>query len=168
MEPVIQRPLTIKLVILYTMDRYEKPLPDSAFSNIIIGNLELNYFDAKQYLYELTEVAYARSYVSEGCEYHEITPAGREAIHLFRKNITYALREKINRLVKEEKLAQSRQNEFRCDYIPVNDIEYNVQCVYNEADQPIFDLTFRAGDRENARDIAMVLRKHSGHIYQDI
>ena len=48
MKPVVKRPLTIKLVTLYIMDRYRDAIPETALSNIMLDDIDVNYFDYLQ------------------------------------------------------------------------------------------------------------------------
>ena len=101
-------------------------------------------------------------------EYYTLNEKGRQALDFFISKLPYSLRTQISEYIKDYTPAANGKNEFVCDYMPVNDLEYNVTFAYNEESLPILRLEFRAGDRQQAKELARVFRKNKERIYTEL
>ncbi|MDP4117993.1 MAG: DUF4364 family protein [Bacillota bacterium] len=168
MRPVVKRPMTIKLVILYILSSYKKSMPESALSNIMLEDIDVNYFDFRQCLSELEDVFYVHTFMENGHEYHQLTNEGKMVIDELYKKVAFQLRDEIVDYIKREKRKISRSNEFECDILPVSDTRFNVRVSYTEADEELLTLTFYAGSREAACAMVTAINKNRNKLYADL
>ena len=168
MRPVVKRPITIKLVTLYIIDRYKTAIPESALSTIMLDDIDVNYFDYRQALAELEEKNCVYTFYENDIEYHLLTVDGKEIIDETHKKIAYQLREEISGFIKKEKKKILKGKEFQCEIVPINDVDYSVKVTYNEADQEIMSITFQAGGRATAEAICRSIRSKKDLFYGEI
>lgn len=161
MKPVVKRPLTIKLVTLYIMDRYRDPTPETALSTMMLDDIDVNYFDYRQGLAELEKAGYIHTFIDNGHEFHVLTVSGKELIDTMYQKVAYMLRQNISEYIKREKKKIQRAREFECEIVPTSDVDFSVNVTYREADEEMISITFDCGTREKATNIRdmMIQRK---------
>lgn len=168
MRPIIKTDFTAKIAILYVIDKFGKPAEEEMLTEVATTLCKIDYFSFRQCVYELTETSFVHHYRSDGLEYYTLNEKGRQALDFFISKLPYSLRTQISEYIKDYTPAANGKNEFVCDYMPVNDLEYNVTFAYNEESLPILRLEFRAGDRQQAKELARVFRKNKERIYTEL
>ncbi len=168
MRPVVKRPITIKLVILYIMDKYRNPIPESVLSNIMLGDIEVNYFDYRESVAVLERTKYIHTFFEEGKETHALTVDGKELIDEMYSRVAYQLRTDITGYIKREKLKLVKSREFSCEIVPRNDVDFSVNIVYREADEDLLSVTFFAGNRTSAEAMRKVLIERKTRFFAEI
>lgn len=168
MKPVVKRPLTIKLVTLYIMDRYRDAIPETALSNIMLDDIDVNYFDYRQGLAELEKAGYIHTFISDNHEYHALTVSGKELIDTMYQKVAYQLRTDITKYIKREKQKIIKGREFSCEIIPTTDVDFSVNVTYRESDEEIISITFAAGNREAANNLREIVRARKNRFFREI
>ena len=165
MEPVIKRPSTLKIAILYIIHKYNNAVPEDAMIHILVEAYAVNYFDLKQALYELNQSEFVHSYHYKAEQYHMLTKEGEEAIEIFVKKLPLPRREELTKLVQEQLKEEKRSEEFQVDYVPLDDISYLVNCTYRENRLPQLEIAFRVSGKEEAVQIKRQLKEKRGELY---
>ena len=168
MKPVVKRPLTIKLVSLYIMSRYRDPIPETALSTIMLGDIDVNYFDYRQGLAELEKYHYIHTFLEEGHEFHVLTVDGKELIDTMYTKVAYQLRTDISKYIKREKQKIIRGREFSCEIVPTSDVDFSVNVTYRESDEELISITFAAGSREAANNLRDIVRARKTLFFSEI
>ncbi len=168
MQPVVKRPLTIKLVILYIMDRYRDPIPETALSTMMLGDIDVNYFDYREGLAVLERCKYIHTFLENGHEFHVLTVDGKELIDEMYKKVAYQLRMNISHYIKREKLKIKKAREFTTELVPTSDVDFNVNVTYREADDEIISITFAAGSRESANNLMNIIRARKNLFFLEL
>lgn len=169
MKPVVKRPITIMLTILYILDAYKKDTPESVLSTLMLDDIDVNYFDYRSVLAKLEETGYVNTYKDEnGHEYHQLFVSGKELIDSSYKKLAYELRCNIIDYIRREKRKTLKANEFVCEIIPQNDADYLVKVTYNETDDELLSVSFRAGNRKIAEGYAELMRSHKNELFGEI
>ncbi len=168
MKPIVRRPTTIKLVILYILNKYRDAIPERALSNMMVDDINVNYFDYRQALSGLEEVEYVHTYTNQDVEYHALTEEGNAVITEMHKKIAYQLRQEISNLVIREKIKIIQGKEFECDIVPISDVCFGVSAMYREADQELLSISFKAGDRKAAEAMVQTIRANKDAFYMQL
>lgn len=168
MKPVVKRPLTIKLVSLYIMDRYRDPIPETALSTMMLDDIDVNYFDYRQGLAELEKAGYIHTFSEDGHEFHVLTVSGKELIDTMYQKVAYQLRLDIGKYIKREKKKIIRAREFSCEIVPTSDVDFSVNVTYKDADEELVSITFAAGNREAATNLRDIVRARKTRFFVEI
>jgi len=168
MKPVVKRPLTIKLVTLYIMDRYRDPIPETALSNMMLDDIDVNYFDYRQGLAELERAGYIHTFLDDNHEFHVLTVDGKELIDTMYQKVAYQLRLDIGKYIKREKQKIIKGREFSCEIVPTSDVDFSVNVTYRESDEELISITFAAGSREAANNLCDIVRARKKLFFMEI
>ena len=168
MEQEIRKPLLVKIAILYILQEYKEPIADSLLTQIAIDQCHINYFTLKQCLYELTTVSYIETVVEKNNELHKITEKGRLSLEYFSTKLPYAVRQGISECVSGQQKIRDKNNGFECECIAQSDQEYNLRCRYTEDHKVTFELYFRAGNKQQAQELAKRIQAKHDLFYSDI
>ena len=168
MRPVVKRPVTIRYVTLYIIDRYRDAVPESALSNIMLGDIDVNYFDYREAVVDLDKFGYIHTFTSDGQEYHLLTVSGKELIDEMHTRIAYQLRCEVGDYIKREKRKIEKAKEFVCEIIPTSDVDFSVRATYTECGEELISITFRAGTRETAQAMCDTLKKERVCLYREL
>ncbi len=168
MQPVVKRPLTIKLVTLYIMDRYRNPIPETALSTMMLDDIDVNYFDYRQGLAELEKAEYIYTFIEEGHEFHVLTVSGKELIDTMYQKVAYQLRQNISGYIKREKKKIQKAREFGCEIVPTSDVDFSVNVIYREADSEMMSITFASGTREIATNIRDMISQRKNTFFKEL
>lgn len=159
---------TSKIAVLYIINRYGDPIDDEILADIFLNICRVDYFTLKQCQYELEENEFIYRYSADGREFYIITDKGKTSLEFFTSKIPYSMRTEINDCIMNYSPREYMKNNFECFAMPLNDIEYNVKVSYKEGENILLDLTLRAGDEEQAKQLCAVLKKNKSQVYADI
>ena len=169
MKPVVKRPITIMLTILYIIDAYKHDTPETVLSTLMIEDIGVNYFDYRSGLAKLEDTGYINTYLDdEGHELHQLCISGKELIDSMHKRLAYQLRCDIIGYIRREKRKIDRANEFVCEIVPQNDADYSVKVTYNETDDELLSVSFRAGGKETAEGFKEIIRGRKNEFFKEI
>lgn len=167
MGAAIKKDFTVKVAVMYIINKFGEPIEDEILTDISTGVCEINYFILKQCEFELIESGFIHSYMSDGAEFYVLTDKGEQALDFFVSKLLYSTRLSINEYIKNY-TPGTRNNKFSCDIVPVTDLDYNVCLEYTEASQTILKLEFYAGDRDQATELVHKMRSNRENVYSDI
>ncbi len=167
MGTAINKDFTVKVAIMYIINKFGKPIEDEILTDISTGVCEINYFILKQCEFELVESQFIQSYISDGAEYYMLTEKGVQALDFFVSKLLYSTRVRINDYIKSYTPGK-RDNKFSCDIVPVTDLDFNVCATYTENAHPVLRLEFYAGTREQAEELVQKIKKNRDGVYGDI
>ena len=71
-----------KLLILYILDKMIAPIDNTNLYKLILSTQDMNYFYFQQFLLDLLEIKYIKTYQKDNKDVYEITEQGREALNL--------------------------------------------------------------------------------------
>ncbi len=167
-KPIIKRPFTMKLALMYIASKYPKTIPEEILSEIAVGECEMNFFFFRQALFELCQIGYFRTHIENKTKYFSLTSKGEQALEQLQERLGNMLRVMLTDYVKAASEREDKMAEYTCNIVPVGDIEYDVACIYKESRDILYNLTFRAGTKEEATKIAKILSKKGDVIYEKI
>ena len=169
MKPVVKRPITIMLTILYIIDAYKHDTPEAVLSALMVDDIGVNFYDYRSGLVKLEDTGYINTYCDDsGHELHQLCISGKELIDSMHKKLAYQLRCDIIGYIRREKRKIDRSNEFVCEIVPQNDADFSVKVTYNETDDELLSVSFRAGTKETAENFKEILRGRKTEFFKEI
>lgn len=168
MAYTLKTEIAIKMAILYVIDKFKDGVTGEVLTEVAVYACGINYFTLRQALFRLEQDEFIISFMSEHGEMFIINEKGEEALQFFVKKLPFRFREDVTDYIRHLRPEELPGNKFFCDFVPANDLEYNVFFEYKEAGSTTLKLEFKAGNRENAQKTAMLINKNKDKIFSDI
>lgn len=168
MAYVLKTEIAIKMAILYVINKFKDGVTSDVLTEVAVYACGINYFTLRQSLFRLEQDEFIVSLDTEHGEMFVINEKGEQALEFFVKKLPYRFREDVTEYIRHLRPEELPGNKFSCDYVPANDLEYNVFLEYCEDGQPSLRLEFKAGDRENAKKTVQIINKNKDKIFTDI
>lgn len=157
-----------KVLILYILYKTNKAISNEEFLKLVLSVTDINYFYFQQFLLDLLETKYIRSYQKEETQLYEITPEGIEALRLTGDMIPGILKLKVDSNFQNELDIIENEVSVSAEYTPKNEKEYIVKCKIFENGETTFEIKTFAGSREKAKEIVENWKEHAVDIYPKI
>ncbi len=155
-----------KALILYLLNKVNKPLENTAFYKLLLTFEDMNYFYFQQFLLDLMENKYILKGTSEKNEtIYEMTDEGRQAIGLVQDLIPGFTRFQIDNKFKEDLRSIEDEYSITADFIPESENSYTVVCKITENGKVTFEVKTFAGSREHAKSIVDNWKKNAIKLY---
>ena len=155
-----------KALILYLLNKVNKPLENTAFSKLLLTFEDMNYFYFQQFLLDLMENKYILKGTSDKNEtIYEMTDEGRQAIGLVQDLIPGFTRFQIDNKFKEDLRSIEDEYSITADFIPESENSYTVVCKITENGKVTFEVRTFAGSREHAKSIVDNWKKNAVKLY---
>lgn len=157
-----------KLIILYILDKVNKPIENEALLKLVLSTTDMNYFYFQQFLLDLLNTNYINCEASEDESIYSITPAGKEVLDLTKNIIPGLIKFKIDNAFKEN--LEQIKNEFSvtAEFEPQDEHEYIVKCKIVEDIKPLFELQTFAVSDEQAKNMVDNWNNYANIIYPKI
>ena len=157
-----------KALILYIMDKVNKPISNTALLNLVLSIENMNYFYFQQFLLDLLENKYIINYTKNKESLYKLTDDGKQALTLVKDIIPGITKFRVDNTFKDTLNKFEEKISVTSDFIPHSKNEYSVNCKITESNQNLFDLQLYAGSREQAKAISDNWNKHADEIYPKI
>lgn len=155
-----------KALILYLLNKVNKPLENTAFYKLLLTFEDMNYFYFQQFLLDLMENKYILKGISDKNEtIYEMTDEGRQAISLVQDLIPGFTRFQIDNKFKEDLRSIEDEYSVTADFIPESENSYTVVCKITENGKVTFEVKTFAGSREHAKSIVDNWKKNAVKLY---
>ncbi len=156
---------TYKLIILYMLAKVDFPLTNSQLSEFILDKGYTNYFILQQVITELSEAEFIRTKQIRNSSHYSITPAGRETLEYFGKNIPEAIRMDIDTFLEEHHYQLRNESETIADYYQEKPDLFFVKCEVRENGHPLVSLTLSVTTKDQAIAICDNWQKNNAEVY---
>ena len=155
-----------KALILYLLNKVNKPLENTAFYKLLLTFEDMNYFYFQQFLLDLMENKYILKGTSDKNEtIYEMTDEGRQAIGLVQDLIPGFTRFQIDNKFKEDLRSIEDEYSITADFIPESENSYTVVCKITENGKVTFEVRTFAGSREHAKSIVDNWKNNAVKLY---
>lgn len=155
-----------KALILYLLNKVNKPLENTAFYKLLLTFEDMNYFYFQQFLLDLMGNKYILKGTSDKNEtIYEMTDEGRQAIGLVQDLIPGFTRFQIDNKFKEDLRSIEDEYSITADFIPESENSYTVVCKITENGKVTFEVRTFAGSREHAKSIVDNWKKNAVKLY---
>ncbi len=158
-----------KALILYILDKVNKPISNDALLQLVLSIDNMNYFYFQQFLLDLLENKYIINYDNEFNEnVYELTPEGKETLSLVKDIIPGITKFRVDNEFKDNLEQIEDSLSITADFIPHSETDYSVKCKIIENNRILFEVTTYAGSREQAKKIAENWKKNATLIYPNL
>lgn len=157
-----------KLLILYILQKVNKPISYKELLELVISIADMNYFDFQQFLIDLLEDKFVLKYVKDNQEIIELTNDGKNALELTIDMLPGILKLNVDSKFKENFNKIKDELSVFAEYTPITETDFAVKCKIIENDISVFNLEISAGSRENAKKIVNNWNNNASKIYPKI
>lgn len=161
-----------KVLILYILNKVNKPLTNDALLQLVLSITDMNYFYFQQFLLDLLENKYIELFKEDDNEVFEsvyrITDLGRETLSLTQDMIPGIVKLKVDSTFKDE-LAEIKDSvSVVSEFVPIDKNDFNVKCKIIENNRVLFEVNVFAGSPEHAKTICDNWENNAENIYPKI
>ena len=166
-EGLLKDGFYIKIIILYVLKNFGKPLTNQKITDIVIDEVDIDYFEFQKCLYELLSIAYVRVFKEEMVNMYELTEAGDEVSGLFVNRIPYLIRQKLDFCIKKQLEALEPRSKIEADVSVSHKGEFSVYLKIYETGDLLFELNINVGSRDLAYKTKDYFLANAEKIYQE-
>ena len=160
--------LESKVLILYILNKINKPINNDSLFKLVLSVKEMNYFYFQQFVVDLLDTRYISSHSIENEPIYEITDSGKESLSLMMDLLPGILKLKVDSNIKNELNELEEQNSIISEFVAHRENEFTVKCKIVDNNSTIFEIQSFVGSRDQAKFIADNWKKHSNEIYPEV
>lgn len=157
-----------KLLLLYIFCELNTPVSNSSITQIILENNLINYFTLQQYLSELVESGFVKSYKEGRHSFLSITKMGKETLRFFITRIPLNKKEIIDEYINKHFKNASETVEVISEFEPKGENDFIVTLKLLKGEKKLLDIKLPAATREEAKRICIKLKEKSDDLYKHI
>lgn len=157
-----------KLLILYILNKIDKPLNSDELLKLVLSITNMNYFYFQQFLLDLLEHKYIINFDENSNSLYIITDEGKQTLDLTKNMIPGILKLKVDNQFKDSLSRVKDEFAVVAEFTPENEREYSVRLKFVENNNNIFDLHMFAGSREQAKNMVDNWEKNANELYPKI
>lgn len=157
-----------KLIILYILDKINKPIENEALLKLVLSITDMNYFYFQQFLLDLLNTNYISCITENNESIYAITNSGKEVLELTKNIIPGLIKFKIDNGFKENLEQIKNELSVTAEFEPLEENGYAVKCKIIEDAKPLFELQTFAGSSEQAKNMVDNWKNNANIIYPKI
>ena len=157
----------IKIIILYVMREYALSLTNQTITDIVLEEVEIDYFDFQKCLYDLTKISLIKVFKEDNENKYLLTEKGIEFSGFFEKRIPYIIRKKLDFCISKQLIAEEPKTCVESDVVVSHNGQFNVYLKIFENGDLLFELNMNVGDRELAFKTKEHLLENAQKIYSE-
>ena len=157
-----------KVLILYALNKANKPLTNDVLYKIVLAAANMNYFYFQQFLLDLLERQYITRFTKDGKTVYKITDFGKSTLELTNDIIPGIIKLKVDTSFSGELKESAQKESVTAEYTPKSESEYTVTCKINENSTCVFEISVFAGSRDEAKRIVDNWKENAYRIYPEI
>ena len=157
-----------KLLILYILQKINKPVNYKELLELVISISDMNYFSFQELLMELSSDKFILKYNHNNEEIIELTEEGKNALDLTINMLPGILKLNVDSKFKQNFNEIKDKFSVLAEYTPITENNFSVKCKVIENNITVFNLETFAGSRENAKKIVENWNNNASQIYPKI
>lgn len=157
-----------KVLILYVLNKANKPLTNDVLYKLVLSATEMNYFYFQQFILDLINVKYIFSFQKEDQRLYQITESGKRTLDLTLDLLPGIIKLKADTNLKSILDSSEEEHSVVSEFTPLSENHYTILCKIVENNETVFEVKTFAGSREEAKDIVDNWQKHADVIYPKI
>lgn len=166
-----------KLIILYLLDHAagagdsdetDGEISMGRISNFLIENAYVDFQTLMSTYSQIEKDGYLTGRAVGDTMFLRITEEGREAVRMFRDQLSEDIRGKAQAYLKENGRALREERSVTAEYYTASYGGYTVHMVVREDHRVVFEINLTVPDEEMARHVASRFRRASGALYGHI
>lgn len=161
----------IKFIILYTVWRYETPIPFEELNAVLTWENEiLDYFTFTEKFGELSDDEFLAKTFTENREKYALTSKGYEAVDFFTNRIPSSIRKSIDDTIGNIKFdTLISPPSITSEAVPINSAgQYSLSCNITDDGITLLDMEIFVGDKDVATNVSKHFKENATEIYQAI
>lgn len=157
-----------KVLILYVLEKANKPLTNDVLYKIVLAAVDMNYFYFQQFTLDLINVGYIYSFQKEDQTLYQITDNGKRTLDLTLDLLPGIIKLKADTNLKPILDSSEEEDSIVAEYTPLSENHYTIVCKVVENNETVFEVKTFAGSREQAKDIVDNWENNANTIYPKI
>ncbi len=157
-----------KVLILYVLEKANKPLTNDVLYKIVLAAVDMNYFYFQQFMLDLINVGYIFSFQKEEQTLYQITDSGKTTLDLTLDLLPGIIKLKADTNLKPILDSSEEEQSIVAEYTPLSENHYTIVCKVVENIETVFDVKTFAGSREQAKEIVDNWENNADSIYPKI
>lgn len=157
-----------KLLLLYIIDRSEKPLSNDQLTEFVLKNNYMNYFLVQQYLSELIRSEFLEYSNEKDEKTYVLLDKGKATLSYFEDRISKSMKEEISREFTKIKENEKKATQVSGEFFKNDDNQYTVNLKLIENTETLFSLYINVVTEEQAQQICDVWQNNTEYIYKNI
>ena len=157
-----------KVLILYELNKANKPLTNDVLYRIVLAAVNMNYFYFQQFMLDLIEVGYIFSFQKEEQTLYQVTESGKRTLDLTLDLLPGIIKLKADTNLKPIIDTADEEQSIVAEYTPLSENHYIITCKVVENNETVFEVKTFAGSREQAKDIVDNWQNNADAIYPKI
>ena len=157
-----------KVLILYALNKANKPLTNDVLYKIVLAAANMNYFYFQQFMLDLIEVGYICSFQNVNQTLYQVTESGRRTLDLTLDLLPGIIKLKADTNLKPIIDSSEEEQSIVAEYTPLSENHYIITCKVVENNETVFEVKTFAGSREQAKDIVDNWQNNADTIYPKI
>lgn len=154
-----------KVIILYVLNKLNKPIDNDSLLKLIISVKDMNYFYFQQFLIDLLENKYIIGYTEEDKTMYKITDLGIETLNLTEDLLPGIVKLQIDNALNKNVDDVQNIDHAISEFTPKNENEFTVTCKLLKNNVTDFEIKLQANSREQAKHIAEKWENNYEDIY---
>lgn len=164
-EDIYKDKLIIKLMILYAVREYNKPLSNSLLTKLVTENNEIDFFDLQYGISELVKIGDLYGFEEDGLHLYRLNREGKDSIDFFENKIPLVLRNRIRKSVNLQKENEKPITDIITKTVPEGDgFLVSVKVLEDGVEQ--FGVNIFSASRETAKLTTEYFKHNVEAIYQ--
>ena len=157
-----------KVLILYVLEKANKPLTNDVLYKIVLAAVDMNYFYFQQFMLDLINVGYIFSFQKEDQTLYQITDSGKTTLDLTLDLLPGIIKLRADTNLKPILDSSEEEQSIVAEYTPLSENHYNIVCKVVENNETVFEVKTFAGSREQAKQIVDNWQNNADNIYPKI
>ncbi|MCF6466027.1 DUF4364 family protein [Clostridium sp. Cult2] len=157
-----------KLLLLYIIDKSEKPLTNDKITEFVLKNNYMNYFLIQQYLSELVKSNFIEYLAEEDTKVYHILDKGKATLSYFEDRIHRNIKEEITNEFIKIKENEIKATQVLCEYFQKDDSQFMVNLKLVENDSTLFSLYINVATAKQAEKICDTWKNNTENIYKNV
>ncbi|MGN1300160.1 MAG: DUF4364 family protein [Clostridia bacterium] len=157
-----------KVLILYVLEKANKPLTNDVLYKIVLAAVDMNYFYFQQFMLDLINVGYIFSFQKEEQTLYQITDSGKTTLDLTLDLLPGIIKLKADTNLKPILDSSEEEQSIVAEYTPLSENHYTIVCKVVENNETVFEVKTFAGSREQAKEIVDNWENNADSIYPKI
>lgn len=157
-----------KVLILYVLEKANKPLTNDVLYKIVLAAVDMNYFYFQQFTLDLINVGYIFSFEKEDQTLYQITDSGKRTLDLTLDLLPGIIKLKADTNLKPILDSSEEEHSIVAEYTPLSENHYTITCKVVDNNETVFEVKTFAGSREQAKEIVDNWQNNATAIYPKI
>ena len=153
-----------KVLILYVLEKANKPLTNDVLYKIVLAAVDMNYFYFQQFMLDLINVGYIFSFQKEEQTLYQITDSGKTTLDLTLDLLPGIIKLKADTNLKPILDSSEEEQSIVAEYTPLSENHYTIVCKVVENNETVFEVKTFAGSREQAKEIVDNWENNAGYM----